>query len=488
MRIIFFRILNTTLTFFVTASAFILSATLSSLLFPYITQTPYIIFIPGIIISTAYGGYIHGLISVFATWIWVNLMIISPGNIFNFRNTSEILGSISYLTAGILISWLIDALKRSRDGIKKFYSAFEQAGDAIFITDKHGIIRYLNHEFEIMSGYKEREAIGSTPRIVKSGKQDKAFYERMWKIIKAGKIFRGIFINRKKTGELFYADHTITPIKNTAGMIINYVGIWKDITKQRELEKRRDDFVSIASHELKTPLTSIKGYVQILREKLKGRQNKKVVDYINRMEKQVNHMTNLVIELLNVSRIAAGKLTLQREMFSLPDLVNETIDDIKVTTDIKINYKHEGSALKIYADRERISQVIKNLLANAIKFSGSSKKIVVMSRRENINAIVSIQDFGIGIAKEDQNKIFQRFYRIQHNTGTGKDLTSFGIGLYIAYEIMARHSGKIWVISKQGEGATFCFSMPIIQKKGNTEKEKEKSKKNGENLDRHIRL
>lgn len=453
------------MSYLMTITAVGLTGYLRILLIEFIGDTnPYIFFIPAIIVATSYGGLYQGLLSICLSLLAVNYFIITPDNLFNFRDLTNMTGLLSFIFTGILVSWFINALNKSKDEIKKFYSAFEQAGDGIFITDKNGYIQFVNEEFERISGYKANEAIGKTPRIVKSGKQKDEFYLKLWKTITSGKSFRGEFNNRKKTGELFYTDHTITPIKDSRGKIINYVGIWKDITKLKEIEQRKDEFISIASHELKTPLTSIKGYAQILREKLKKTKNKALISYIKRMDLQISNMTNLVYELLDVNRIEAGKMILNKSLFDINTLIRETIADIQITTRIKIIFNKTSKPIKIYADKVRLSQVIKNLISNAIKFSDKKKKIKIDCRRINSKVLFSVQDFGIGIKRGEQKKIFERFYQIR---GSERGNPSFGIGLFIASMIVIQHEGRIWVKSKKGQGSTFYFTLPLKRKREN---------------------
>src|SRR3989338_11408195 len=335
------------MSYLMTITAVGLTGYLRILLIEFIGDTnPYIFFIPAIIVATSYGGLYQGLLSICLSLLAVNYFIITPDNLFNFRDLTNMTGLLSFIFTGILVSWFINALNKSKDEIKKFYSAFEQAGDGIFITDKNGYIEYVNETFERMSGYKSSEVKGKTPRIIKSDQQEKGFFGNLWKTIKNGRIFRGTFINRKKSGELFYTDHTITPVKDSHGNIINYVGIWKDITKNKEIEKRKEEFVSIASHELKTPLTSIKGYAQILRKKLATSENRQFINYIRRMEMQIDNMTRLVFELLDLTRITAGKLSLNKGTFNISKLIDECIKDLQITTECKIKYLNNDKKYK----------------------------------------------------------------------------------------------------------------------------------------------
>ena len=182
------------------------------------------------------------------------------------------------------------------------------------------------------------------------------------------------------------------------------------------------------------------------------------------MDLQISNMTNLVYELLDVNRIEAGKMILNKSLFDINTLIRETIADIQITTRIKIIFNKTSKPIKIYADKVRLSQVIKNLISNAIKFSDKKKKIKIDCRRINSKVLFSVQDFGIGIKRGEQKKIFERFYQIR---GSERGNPSFGIGLFIASMIVIQHEGRIWVKSKKGQGSTFYFTLPLKRKREN---------------------
>ncbi len=147
--------------------------------------------------------------------------------------------------------------------------ALEQTADAVFITDPKGIIQYVNQAFETMTGFSRTEAIGQTPAIINSGQHNQLFHQNLWKTIKSGQTFRHVVVNKKKSGELFYTDHTISPIFDSNQLLTHFVATWKDISKEIQLQKQKDEFISVVSHELKTPITSLSLYLQRLEAQLK---------------------------------------------------------------------------------------------------------------------------------------------------------------------------------------------------------------------------
>jgi PAS domain S-box-containing protein len=250
---------------------------------------------------------------------------------------------------------------------------------------------------------------------------------------------------------------------------IRFIGTALDITKEKQLEQRKDDFIKMASHELKTPITSIKGYVQLLltiydemnEEKLLAAKGT-IRTSLHTISKQVVKLTRLVTELLDLSRIESGKLEMNKIMFDLPTLVEETVQDARHTTSrhaLIVNSEFEGA---IYGDRDRISQVLLNLLTNAIKYSPDSEPIEIFIKGNDETVTVSVKDQGIGIDKKEHIKVFERFYRVEGKSE--QTYPGFGIGLFIANEIVQRHSGFMTLQSEKGKGSTFNFTLPINSK------------------------
>lgn len=240
-----------------------------------------------------------------------------------------------------------------------------------------------------------------------------------------------------------------------------------DLLRSQELkDEQKNNFIAMASHELKTPITSIKGYVQLLLNAFDKEKGEKplpsllVRSSLISVDKQIARLTRLISELLDLTKIETGTLELKKEKFSLNELAIETIEDILYTnTKHRINLFHDFHG-HVFADKDRIGQVMINFLTNAIKYSPNSEKIDVTIRRTPNNEIAfSVKDYGIGIDKEEQKKIFERFYRAQ-----GKDeqtYPGFGIGLFIANEFVHKHGGRLTVESEKGKGSEFTFTLPI---------------------------
>lgn len=292
--------------------------------------------------------------------------------------------------------------------------------------------------------------------------------------------FKGNIIIRDKvkatTGSDKYYEHNYIPLYEESGEVYAVMVISHDITESirqmEELKKlsesdvQKNNFIAMASHELKTPITSIKGYVQLLLNAFDKEKGEKplppllVRSSLISVDKQIARLTRLISELLDLTKIETGTLELKKEKFSLNELAIETVEDILYTnTRHRINLFHDFHG-HVYADKDRIGQVMINFLTNAIKYSPNSDKIDVTIRRTmNHEIAFSVKDYGIGIDKEEQKKIFERFYRAQ-----GKEeqtYPGFGIGLFIANEFVHKHGGLLTVESEKGKGSEFTFTLPI---------------------------
>ena len=238
--------------------------------------------------------------------------------------------------------------------------------------------------------------------------------------------------------------------------IATLIQVFNKLMQQiKENIEKKDQFIGIASHELKTPLTSIKGYVEML-DLMETEPQKK--QFVQKALSNVNKLERLVKDLLDVSKIQSGQLQLEMQEFNIDSLLNETIESVEMVSPThKIIRTNDCDNQLIIGDRQRIEQVLLNLLSNAIKYSPGENLIEVECEKTEKELIIKIRDFGIGIAKEEQLNIFERFYRTKD---LSMHISGFGLGLYICRDIIRRHYGKIWVEST-GKGSVFHFSLPI---------------------------
>jgi two-component system CheB/CheR fusion protein len=255
---------------------------------------------------------------------------------------------------------------------------------------------------------------------------------------------------------------------NKEGVSTRFIGTLLDITAQkvideatRELLRKKDEFLSIASHELKTPITSLKSSLQIIeRAAAKNEAMKPTIGFVQKGIKQVDKLIVLIQDLLDVTKIQTGQLELNKTKFSLDELIAECCDELQGNS-----FNHQlliegDTRIEVYADRNRIEQVIVNLLSNAIKYSPEGKKVILEVEKKGNDIQISITDFGIGISKENQTFLFDRFYRVDDNS---QKYAGLGLGLYISAEIIRKHLSRIYIKSTKGKGSTFWFTIPIAK-------------------------
>lgn len=274
-----------------------------------------------------------------------------------------------------------------------------------------------------------------------------------------------------KTGYLFYEARIIHPdesvhwIRTQAKIYydsdntpVRMLGTVLDITEFKRLQQQKDDFISVASHELKTPMTSLKASIQILDKLIKTNGNtENISTFIEKANISLTKMQHLIESLLNVSKITAGQLALNKTYFKAGDMITESCDHVRMAGDHQLIISGDTD-IDLYADRSKIEQVIVNLVNNAVKYAPHSRRIIIHVVRRTKTVKISVQDFGEGIAYDKIPHLFERYYRVD---STGVQYSGLGLGLYISAEIVERHGGKIGVNSEAGKGSTFWFTVPI---------------------------
>ena len=345
--------------------------------------------------------------------------------------------------------------------------------DAIIRTVR-GPLLVLNKDLRIVSA---NEAFYNAFKVAPSDTESRLLYDlgnRQWNIPTLRILLEEI-LPEKNTIEDFVVEHDFTDIGQKI-MLLNARTLLQgpdktslillaieDITERKQLEQQKDEFVSIASHELKTPITSVKAYTQILGQRFRKANDEKSAELIEKMDSQLDKLTDLIGDLLDVSKIEAGRIQFHESDFDFNDLIEETVVELQLTTDKHSITKALQPGVTVYGDHDRIGQVLTNYMTNAIKYSPQADRIHVSTVVNKGNITLCVQDFGVGLSQKDQAKVFERFYRVG-----GSDQATYpglGLGLFIASDIISRHNGRVWVKSKKGEGSTFCFSMPIAKQR-----------------------
>ncbi|HVA96321.1 MAG TPA: PAS domain-containing sensor histidine kinase [Candidatus Acidoferrales bacterium] len=342
----------------------------------------------------------------------------------------------------------------------QFPQLSDASPDPVLITNTKGQIYYVNPAWEKLTEYTFDEVKGKSPRLLQSGKTPRKIYRTLWKRLLKGQTFStDEIINKKKTGQEFQVHATYYPVKN-GNKIRFYVQMFHDITHRKTIEKQKDAFIGIASHELKTPITTLSAYSQILEKRLDEKISEHDKYFLKNIKKQTDRLNGLINDLLNVSRLESGKLEFHFREFDLNALVQRVVVDFQYTTDTHVITKIGSIQRNVLGDENRIDEVLVNLLTNAVKYSPVADKIMIKLSNDKKFATVTVQDFGYGISKKDLPHIFERFYRTK-DKDEGK-VAGFGLGLYICAQIIKRHKGKIWVESRKGKGSRFSFSLPLV--------------------------
>ncbi|MDQ3076266.1 MAG: ATP-binding protein [bacterium] len=270
--------------------------------------------------------------------------------------------------------------------------------------------------------------------------------------------FQGMCATAKGTPKWW--DVMVSPILDNQGKVQKLISVSRDITYSKELEQRKDDFLNATSHELKTPLTSQKVFVELLQQLIAENKDEKYMRYVAKIGTQTDKLTSLVQDLLDVSKIQGGKLVLSHTPFDIVKCIQEAVDEVQAISPAHKILVQGHINQNVIGDKEKLCQVIVNLLTNAVKYSPQASKVIVTLKQEGGCVLVSVKDFGIGINKKDQGKIFDRFYRVCDTDE--KTYPGLGMGLYISSEIIKQHQGKIDVKSIKGKSSIFSFSLPLI--------------------------
>jgi PAS domain S-box-containing protein len=361
------------------------------------------------------------------------------------------------------INMLIDISERKREEEvrARLAAIVESSDDAIISKDLNGIITTWNAGAERLFGYTADEAIGQPITIIIPPDRLDEEPEIIGRIRRGERVDHFETIRRHKDGSLLDISLTVSPIVNNDSKIVGASKIARDITERRMLDRQKDAFIGIAAHELRTPVTGIKAYTQLLSRRLTRAGDTASVATLAKLEAQVDRLNGLITDLLDITRMESGDLPFRPAPFDLDRLLADVIDEVQGTTTQHRIVAELAAGVTVTGDSERIAQVVMNLLTNAIKYSPEADRVVVRSVHEGDRAIVSVQDFGIGIPKEDQAYIFDRFYRV---TTSGRDgYAGLGLGLYIAAEFVKRHGGDISVESEEGHGSTISVSLPLGQ-------------------------
>jgi PAS domain S-box-containing protein len=336
------------------------------------------------------------------------------------------------------------------------------APTGLWMSDEKGLITYVNQTWVDWTGspFEKHLGAGWLHSIIDEDREKAAY--KFSQDVAERNLYEAEFRINHADGTVHWCFANGRPQYRSDGSFEGYIGACVDITEQKYLQQQKDDFIGIASHELKTPVTSIKAYAQVLERMMLKNGATQEAAMIAKMDKQLSRLTSLIGDLLDVTKINSGKLQFNDVEFDFNDYVKVVIEDLQHTTLKHALVEKLSPAGIVFGDKDRIGQVITNLVTNAIKYSPNSNEIIIHSSIENDEIILCVEDFGIGISEKNVKHVFEQFYRVsgdlQHT------FPGLGLGLYISSEIIKREGGRIWVNSIQGKGSTFCFALPLRRK------------------------
>jgi len=389
-----------------------------------------------------------------------------------------------YLVVGLVISFLVFALSRlhsksvissakahaellsSQEALRRssiqYKTLAENASDLVTVVDALGTILYASPSHEDLFGITPDELVGTSILPYIHPDDFEKLQEKLTSMAEGGHeqaIFR---VQRQGDGAYTSLEGVGTGLIDEHGNVNGILIISRDITEREAIDRRKDEFISIASHELKTPVTSLKVYTQYLQQYFANKEDRVSVELLNKMDRQLLKLTRLIRDLLDVSRIESGKLDLNLTSFDVKTVISEVLETLALMQPKHQVHLEKITKTKITADRDRIAQVITNLVANAMKYSSEQQPIIISQKKTKNTITLCVQDFGTGIPRSKQKQIFERFFRV--DGPKQETFAGFGLGLYIAREIIEKHHGKIWVKSQVGKGSTFCITIPLQTK------------------------
>ncbi|SFC34803.1 PAS domain-containing sensor histidine kinase [Kaistella jeonii] len=365
------------------------------------------------------------------------------------------------LNMGLNVTELVESRQKAQNAVKEYRDLAESMPQIVWTTDKEGVfvnfnenmLKFLNIEKDEMPNFDFSKILSpedfvQLKRVWAKAEEEKSKFELE---------LRFLDIN---IGEYIWFLNKATPVFDEDRTIKKWIGTSTNINDFKILAAQKDTFLGIASHELKTPLTSLKLYAQVLERMLRKTGDEKNAEFAKKMDVQIIKLTSLIGDLLDVTKINSGKIYLNEIQFDFEKLVIDTVEEQQLSTDFKIEIHTEQGGM-VFADRDRVSQVITNFISNAIKYSPNTEHVIVRVESVENDVQFSVQDFGIGIPEDKKDKVFEQYYRV-----SGDEQTTFpglGLGLFISAQIVERSKGKIWVNSILGKGSSFCFSLPVVE-------------------------
>ncbi len=375
----------------------------------------------------------------------------------------------------------ITARRQAEEELRKLSQVVKQSPLAVIITTPAGNIDYVNPGFTEITGYTAAEVQGLNPRILKSGQKSPEEYKLLWDTITAGRVWQGVFYNKRKDGGHYWASASISPIRNPQGEISHYVGTQEDITPLKLTEqalqeakeaaekanRAKSDFLASMSHEIRTPMNAIIGMAELLAETPLTPEQQQ---YVRLFRSAGENLLNIINDILDLSKVEAGQLHLETASFHLGEIVEKTCEIMAIRAhekNIELACRIAGDVcLDLVGDAARLQQVLINLVGNAVKFTEAGEVVVQVDREAESGEPFegggdcflhfAVRDTGIGIPRDKLEHIFERF--TQADSSTTRKYGGTGLGLTISRQLAELMGGRIWVESTVGQGSIFHFT------------------------------
>ncbi|NEN24216.1 PAS domain S-box protein [Cryomorpha ignava] len=369
---------------------------------------------------------------------------------YNMNNEIDGIGIIATdVTAQALVN------KSIKESEERFRSLTQTIPQLIWVTDAQGNAEFASSRWKEYSGVepggeKEWEEIVHP--------DDYAGINESWmKSLATANVYKSEVRLKNRAGDYRWHSVVAEPVLDSENKIIKWVGAFTDINDQKLKDEKKDEFMGIASHEMKTPLTTAKAYLQMLELTLSDTAEEAKM-FALKASQSVDRLNELIGELLDVSKIQFGKLNYSMTTFNFNEMIVGTVENIQLTSPESIIIKTGKVNGAVMGDKNRLQQVVINLLSNAIKYSPHSESVFITLAQEKDRITVAVKDTGIGIAEQSLHKIFEKYHRVEEHA---VQFQGMGVGLFISYEIIERHHGKLWVESEVGKGSTFYFTLPV---------------------------
>ncbi len=410
------------------------------------------------------------------------------GTFIEHASISPVYDENHTITHYVAVKEDITQRKKDEESLRKFSLGIEESTDAMFITAIDGTIEYINPAFEKIYGFTKKEALGKTPRILKSGSITPEEYKIFWDTLLAGDEVKGEIKNKTKSGEIIDIEGSNSPIHDSSGKLIGFLSINRDITERKqaqaeilkakekaeEADKLKTAFLHNISHEIRTPMNSILGFSALMTEPDLPAET--LSSYIESIQKSSDHLLSILVDIISVSEAMAKTAAIKTEKTNLNELLNRITNPYKSQAEDKnINFKLipalPDRESEIITDKFKLAKIITNIVDNAIKFTDNGR-ISVGYKIKDQEVEFCVSDTGIGISPKYQSKIFENFFQVEHTLTRTNEGT--GLGLSICKAFVELLGGRIWVESTPGAGSGFFFTVPyknaVLTEEGKREK------------------